>query len=170
MSIKNELFFGILIVCIIFFGGLLYTYPQFYENSEIVDENSVREILSDSNFQKIQSFNISRSENGRFIAMTGTLIKKEEELNYIAVFNKLPFIEYYHLAFDSIYRGEAVKTSECIMEIADDVIKTPFLKYNLSIYADVILVKSRINTYFIDTSLLIIAALMLGRKIKKESK
>lgn len=170
MNLKNKLFIGIVIVGIIFFGGFFYTYPKlaFYEKSEFTNQDFFSEIFSNIDFERIQSLNVSKSEDERFMAMTGTLIKKDEELNYIVVFNKLPFIDQYHLAFDSIYSGESVKSNECIMEITDDVIKTPFLKYNLAVYNDVILVKSRINIYFIATFLLIFSVSMLGRKIKKE--
>ena len=169
MNVKNKMFFRIVIVGMIFLG-FFYTYPKlaFYGKSEFINQNFISEILSNSDFERIHSFNVSKSEDERFMAMTGTLIKNDEKLNYIVVFNKLPFIDHYHLAFDSIYNGESVKTNECIMEITDDVIKTPFLKYNLAVYNDVILVKSQINIYFIATFLLIFFVLTLGRKIRKE--
>lgn len=170
MNLKNKLFFCIVALLIIFFGGLWLTYPSFifYSIIEVKNEIFVEKIFSDDNIEKVQTLAVSKSEDERFMAMTGTIIKDTEELNYIAIFQKLPFIDRYHLVFKSIYTGEAVKKNECIMKIQEEVIKNFFIKYDISVYADVILVKSRININSIFIFLLSFLASFLGRKIRQE--
>lgn len=169
MDSKKRILISIVTIGIIFLGGFWVTYPtlSFYEKSEITNKNA-EEFFSKSDLVEIKSCNISKSADEKFMAMTGTLIKKDEAFNYIAVFHKIPFVDRYALALDSVYFGEAPKTSECIMEVSDDVIKTFFLKYKLLVYTDVILVTPRINTYYIFTFLVVFLASILGRKFREE--
>lgn len=137
MKQKNNYY--IIGICLLLVFGLFYinySNSTFVSIENISSEKEIIKIISyDNEPIKIGTINTSWSDDRKFSAMSGQLLKGAEELNYIVVLSKIPFLPYYYCEFESIYTSSKNTTSNSIFKTGD-FIKTFLFQYELDIHTN----------------------------------
>lgn len=136
---KHKKNFYIIGICILLLLGLYYinySNSKFVSIENISSEKDIIKIISyDNEPIKISTINASWSDDKKFSAVNGQLLKGTEKLNYIVVFSKIPFLPYYYCEFESIHTSSKNNTSNSVFKTGD-LIKTYLFKYELDIHTN----------------------------------
>jgi hypothetical protein len=137
--VKHKKNFYIIGICILLLFGLYfvnYSNSRFISIENVSSKNDIIKIISyDNEPIKISIINTSWSDDKKFSAVSGQLLKGDEKLNYIVVFSKIPFLPYYYCEFESIYTSSENNTSNSVFRTGD-LIKTFLFKYELDIHTN----------------------------------
>ena len=168
---KNTYIIGI---CILLLFGLYYinySNSTFVSIGNISSENDIIKIISyDNEPIKISTINTSWSNDKKFSAVSGQLLKGAEKLKYIVVFSKIPFLSYYYCEFESIYTSSINNTGNSVFKTGD-LIKTYLFKYELDIHTNSIEVTKTIywgNILYLAFAFTLVFVVRIWRKNRSE--